>query len=170
MQGSSFFAGGAGTDAHHHSNSHSQNYTHSHIPSGWEWITSVNTSPYFAAILVLLINVGGRYIAMDISPSQERFFSHPIARRVVLFAVLFLATRNALLAFVLTVAISVVLFNLLHEESPFYCLPWPRIPSQLLDPQVPAVAQGLVAGVSATARGMYEYIGIAESSPIGLLA
>lgn len=91
-------------------------------PPGWEWAYSISTNPLFAAGLVLMLNLGGRYLSMDLSKSQEQILTHPLARRVILFAVMFLATRNILLALLLTVVISLVVFNFLNEESPFYIL------------------------------------------------
>lgn len=89
-------------------------------PPGWEWAHSIGTNPLFAAGLVLMLNLGGRYLSMDISKSQERILSHPLTRRIILFAVMFLATKNILLALLLTVVISLIFFNFLNEDSPFY--------------------------------------------------
>lgn len=92
----------------------------SEILPGWQWVYTLDSSPLFAALLVVIMNLGGRYLSLDISKSQEAVLTHPIVRRIVLFAILFLATRNVLIALVLTVFISVIVFNLLNDESPMY--------------------------------------------------
>lgn len=107
-------------------------------PPGWQWAFALDSSPLFAALLVVILNLGGRYLALDISKSQEAVLTHPITRRIVLFAVLFLATRNVLIALVLTVLISIIFFNLLNEESPLYL--GQRItpsPPHMIDTQLP---------------------------------
>lgn len=120
---------------------------------GWQWAMALDSSPLFAALLVVILNLGGRYLAMDISKSQEAVLVHPITRRIVLFAVLFLATRNVLIALVLTVLISIVFFNLLNEESPMYLGQQPRGGMQpkrleIIDTNLPSLA-GTVTGLFA---------------------
>lgn len=123
---------------------------------GWQWAMALDSSPLFAALLVVILNLGGRYLAMDISKSQEAVLTHPITRRVVLFAVLFLATRNVLIALVLTVLISIIFFNLLNEESPMYVgqrvsareQPQQRQRNEIIDTNLPSLA-GTVTGLFA---------------------
>ena len=36
-------------------------------------MTSINTNPYFIGLMMLLLNLGGRFLALEISKDQELF-------------------------------------------------------------------------------------------------
>jgi len=76
-----------------------------------------NTNPYFIGLMMLILNLGGRFLAMEITKGQEYFLSHPIVRRTLIFVVLFIATRNVVIAFWLWLAIIVLLGYLFNENS-----------------------------------------------------
>lgn len=80
-------------------------------------MASVNSNPYFIGIMMLLLNLGGRYLALDISPDQQKFLSQPVIRRFFLFAVLFVATRNIIIAGGLTIIVILFLGYLFNENS-----------------------------------------------------
>ena len=83
-------------------------------------IIGINTNPYFIGIMMLLLNLGGRFLGMEISKEQERFFQHPWVRRFLILTVLFVATRNIIVAFIMTIFVVLVLTMLLNENSAFY--------------------------------------------------
>lgn len=76
-----------------------------------------NTNPYFIGLMMLILNLGGRFIALEVTKEQERFFQHPMVRRFLIFVVLFVATRNIWVAFWSTAVIIVFLGYLLNENS-----------------------------------------------------
>ena len=69
--------------------------------------------------MMLILNLGGRFIAMEISKEQEQFFQHPWVRRFLIFVVLFVATRNLLVSFWLTIIVVLTLGYLFNENSAF---------------------------------------------------
>ena len=83
-------------------------------------VYSLNTNPYFIGMMMLLLNIGGRFIPMEISKSQERFLQSVWVRRFVLFTVFFIATRNVIAAIVLTIIVLLFMSFLLNENSSFY--------------------------------------------------
>jgi hypothetical protein len=80
-------------------------------------MNSVNTSPYFIGLMMLLLNLGGRFLALEISKDQEKFLSQPMIRRFFLFAILFVATRNIVIAAGLSVIVILILAYLFNENS-----------------------------------------------------
>ena len=80
-------------------------------------LNSVNSNPYFIGIMMLLLNLGGRFLSLEVSKGQEKVLSDPIIRRFLLFVVLFIATRNVLVATGLTVIVIILLGYLLNENS-----------------------------------------------------
>jgi hypothetical protein len=76
-----------------------------------------NTNPYFIGIMMLILNLGGRFISMDVTKKQEQFFQHPWIRRILIFTVLFVATRNIWVAFWLSFFVILFLGYLFNENS-----------------------------------------------------
>jgi hypothetical protein len=81
---------------------------------------ALNTNPYFIGIMMLLLNLGGRFLGMEMSKNQEKFFQQPWIRKFFIFTVLFIATRNILIAFVLTIIVLLILSFLFNENSNLY--------------------------------------------------
>ena len=80
-------------------------------------LAAFNTNPYFIGLMMLILNLGGRFLAMEVTKGQEFFLSHPIVRRTLIFVVLFIATRNIVIAFWLWLAIIVLRGYLFNENS-----------------------------------------------------
>ncbi len=76
-----------------------------------------NTNPYFIGIMMLLLNLGGRFIGLEITKKQELFLQHPWVRRVLIFTVLFMGTRSIVVSFWATVAVVLLLGYLFNENS-----------------------------------------------------
>ena len=72
--------------------------------------------------MMLILNLGGRFIAMEITKEQEQFFQNPWVRRFLIFVVLFVATRNLLISFWLTVIVVLILGYLFNENSTLFVI------------------------------------------------
>lgn len=77
----------------------------------------INSNPYFIGLMMLTLNLGGRFISLELSKSQEAFFQNPWVRRFLIFTVLFVGTRNIAVAFWMTFIVVLVLGYLLNENS-----------------------------------------------------
>jgi hypothetical protein len=80
-------------------------------------MSSINTNPYFIGLMMLLLNLGGRFLSLEISKEQEKFLSKPNVRRFFLFAILFVATRNIVIAAGLAILVILLLGYLFNENS-----------------------------------------------------
>lgn len=76
-----------------------------------------NTNPYFIGLMMVLLNLGGRFIGMEVSKEQEKVLQQPWVRRALIFTVLFVATRNIFVAFIMTVLVLLVVSFLFNENS-----------------------------------------------------
>lgn len=81
---------------------------------------TLNTNPYFIGLMMLLLNLGGRFIGMEISKEQEKVFMNPWVRRGLIFTVLFVATRNVFVALIMTIFVLLLLSFLFNENSDLY--------------------------------------------------
>jgi len=84
-------------------------------------LTKIASSPYALAIAIFLINLGGRFLPMEISKEQEKFLNQPWFRRIIIFVIFFLATRNFITA--TWMALIVILFvGYLFNENSSLCI------------------------------------------------
>ncbi len=86
-------------------------------------LLTINTSPYFTASMMLLLNLGGRFLGLELSKGQEQFFMHPYFRRFLIFVVIFVATRNVAIAFWMTIIIILLIGYLFNENSSLCLMP-----------------------------------------------
>jgi hypothetical protein len=82
----------------------------------------LNTNPYLIGILMLLLNLGGRFMVLSVTPAQEAFLQNIIFRPLLLFAIMFIGTRNLIVAFWMTLLILLALYFLLNENSSWFIL------------------------------------------------
>jgi hypothetical protein len=85
-------------------------------------VAGFNTNPYFIGLMMLFMNLGGRFLAMEVTKGQEKFFQNPWIRRLLIFTVIFIATRNIFVAFWLSLAVILVVGMLFNENSSLFIL------------------------------------------------
>jgi hypothetical protein len=85
-------------------------------------IHEINMNPYILGIAYILLNLGGRFMVLSVTPAQEAFLQNIVFRPLLLFAIMFIGTRNLVVAFWMTIVILVVLHYLLNENSSWYLL------------------------------------------------
>jgi hypothetical protein len=76
-----------------------------------------NNNPYFIGLMMILLNLGGRFISLEVTKQQEQFLQLPWVRRLLIFTVLFVATRNLWVAFWMTLIVVLFLGYLFNENS-----------------------------------------------------
>jgi hypothetical protein len=76
-----------------------------------------NTNPYFIGLMMLILNLGGRFIGLEVTKQQEQFLQLPWVRRILIFTVLFVATRSIWVAFWATLGVVLFLGYLFNENS-----------------------------------------------------
>lgn len=87
------------------------------------YINKINSSKYFYGILMILLNIGAKYIEIDIPRNQKQFLSSKLIRRILIFTVAFIATRDFVVSLVITAAFIVLVLNLFNNESEYCILP-----------------------------------------------
>ncbi len=84
---------------------------------------TLNNNPYIIAMFMLLLNLGGRSLSMELTKKQEEFLQHRWLRPVIFFTVIFVATRNLAVAFWMTLFLFLILWIVANEKSPFCLIP-----------------------------------------------
>jgi hypothetical protein len=85
------------------------------------YIHTLNNSKFFAGILMILMNLGSKYISLELSDTQDEFFSNIIIRRIMIFTVVFIATKDIITSFIITTCFVILVSGLFNEQSK-YCL------------------------------------------------
>lgn len=85
-------------------------------------IHEINMNPYLLGFAYILLNLGGRFMVMSVTPAQEAFLQNIVFRPLLLFAIMFIGTRNLIVAFWLTIVILLALHYFFNENSSWYVL------------------------------------------------
>ncbi len=84
-------------------------------------IQNLNHSKFFAGILMILMNLGSKYISLELSETQDEFFSNIVIRRIMIFVVIFIATKDIIVSLIITSCFIILVSGLFNENSKF-CL------------------------------------------------
>jgi hypothetical protein len=79
----------------------------------------VETSPFFAGIMMLLLNVGSRFITHEYSSNDEEYRENILLRRFAIFAACFIGTRSIVVSVILTAAFVVLSAGLFRGKSEY---------------------------------------------------
>lgn len=79
----------------------------------------VEASPFFAGIMMLLLNVGSRFITHEYSDSDEEYRQNILLRRLAIFAACFIGTRSIVVSIILTAAFVVLSAGLFRGKSDY---------------------------------------------------
>lgn len=85
-------------------------------------IHEINMNPYILGVAYILLNLGGRFMVLSVTPAQEAFLQNIVFRPLLLFAIMFIGTRNMVVAFWMTMVVIVSLHYLFNENSDWYLL------------------------------------------------
>jgi len=85
------------------------------------FIYSLNDSKFFAGIIMLIMNIGSKYIVVELSHSQESFMKYTLGRLLLIFSILWIGTRDIVTSLLLT-ALFVLLVDYLFNENSRYCI------------------------------------------------
>lgn len=86
-------------------------------------IESLNESKFFAAIIMLILNIGSKYITVEFSESQEAYLRNAIGHQLLIFAICFVATKDMVMSVILTAAFTILSDHLFNENSKYCVLP-----------------------------------------------
>jgi len=84
---------------------------------------TVNTHPLFIGIMVIMLNIGSKYITIKLSKSQEDYIKNSLGRQFLIFAIMWSGTRDIVYAILLTGAFVIMADHLFHEDSHLCVIP-----------------------------------------------
>ena len=96
--------------------SESLGFLHNHV-------MFLNNSKFFAGIIMILLNVGSKFISIQFSRSTEEYLKMSVTKQILVFAMAWMGTRDIYTSLVLTAVFTVLSDHLLNEESPYCIVP-----------------------------------------------
>ena len=80
-------------------------------------ISTLNDSKYFAGVMMILLNVGSKFITIKFSKSTEEYIKYSVTKQILVFSMAWLGTRDIYTALGLTAIFSILSEYLFNEES-----------------------------------------------------
>ena len=105
-----------------------------HTPSGASFFSNplgfihdhiqyLNSSKYFAGIVMILLNVGSKFISIQFSKSTEEYLKFSLSKQLLVFSMAWMGTRDIYVALGLTAIFVILSDHLFNEESSFCVVP-----------------------------------------------
>ena len=88
-----------------------------------ESVSSLNSNMFFAGIMMLTLNIGSRYVQLNLSPSAESYLKYALTKEFLVFTIAWMGTRNIYVALTLTAAFVILADYGLNDKSNFCILP-----------------------------------------------
>ena len=87
------------------------------------YLQSLNNSRFFAGLVMIMLNVGSKYITIELSKSQEQYLRNTLARQLLIFAISWMGSRDIITALGLTAVFNVLTQHLFNEKSSYCVIP-----------------------------------------------
>ena len=88
------------------------------------FFTHINTNKYLFGLCMIFLNVGSKYLITDLSaPFHKALLSSKFVRRLLIFTIVFIATRDIKVSLILTAAFVIIVLNLFNDKSDYCVLP-----------------------------------------------
>ena len=93
------------------------------ISEVFNYLGYLNNSKFFAGLVMIMLNIGSKYVTIELSKSQEAYLKNSIGRQILIFAISWMGSRDILIALALTAIFTVLTDHLFNEESPMCVIP-----------------------------------------------
>jgi len=84
---------------------------------------SLSSNKYILGLMILLINLGARYIGNELNEFSHKVLNHKFARRFLIFLVIWMGSRDLVVSAVITTCFILLSNTLLNEQSNYCILP-----------------------------------------------
>lgn len=87
------------------------------------YLGRLNNSKFFSGVVMILLNIGSKYITIELSKSQEAYLRNSLGRQLLIFAIAWMGSKDILIALALTAIFNVLANHLFNEQSKFCIIP-----------------------------------------------
>jgi hypothetical protein len=97
-------------------------------------IMYLNNSKFFAGVVMILLNVGSKFIQIQFSKSTEEYMKYTVSKQLLVFSMAWMGTRDIYTALGLTAIFTILSEYLFNEESSICIVPHKyRVLHKLID-------------------------------------
>ena len=97
-------------------------------------IAELNNSKFFAGVVMIMLNVGSKFVTIKFSKSAEEYMKMSVTKDILVFSMAWMGTRDIYAALGLTAAFALLSDHLFNEESRFCVVPHKyRVLHKLID-------------------------------------
>lgn len=73
-------------------------------------------------LMLLLVQVGGRFLKFELTKAQEKLIQNSIVQAIILFAIIFITTRNFITSILIVALVNISIHILFNENSRYNIL------------------------------------------------
>lgn len=99
-----------------------------------EHVQYLNNSKFFAGVVMILLNIGSKFIQIQFSKSTEEYMKYSVSKQLLIFSMAWMGTRDIYIALGLTAVFTILSDYLFNEESKWCIVPHEyRVLHKLID-------------------------------------
>ena len=83
----------------------------------------LNNSKFFAGVIMILLNVGSKFISIQFSKSTEEYMKFSLSKQLLVFSMAWMGTRDIYISLGLTAVFTILSDHLFNEESSLCVVP-----------------------------------------------
>jgi hypothetical protein len=83
----------------------------------------VNTNKFFIGLIMIILNIGSKYVTIQLSKSMEEYLKLTLTKQILVFSMCFLGTRCVSTSILLTAAFTILSEYIFNEESDYCIVP-----------------------------------------------
>ena len=88
-----------------------------------EHVMFLNSNKFFAGVVMILLNIGSKFIPIQFSKSAEEYLKLSVTKQILVFAMAWMGTRDIYASLVLTAVFVVLSDHLFNDESHLCIVP-----------------------------------------------
>ena len=97
-------------------------------------VKSLNSSRFFSGLMMVMLNVGSKYVTIQLSESQKNVLNkYAIFRQLLIFAVFWMGTKDLYTSLAMTAVFIILTQHIFNEKSKYCLLPkrWTEVHSAI---------------------------------------
>jgi hypothetical protein len=87
------------------------------------YIDSLNNNKIILGLAILFFNIASKYLAIEISDSEEALIKNLVTRELFIFILIFINTRDIILSIILTACFIILANTIFNTKSQFCMIP-----------------------------------------------
>ena len=80
-------------------------------------LTDLSNNKYFFGVIMIIVNIGARFIIEELSPKQKEYINTKFFRRIIIFSAFFVATRDILVSITLSILFILFISELFNDDD-----------------------------------------------------